>query len=108
MGMPEVIVDGEVIEADPPRKLVQTWRLVTSPEIMAEGFTKLTYEIFETKGRGHPAHGHPRRDQRPGDRTHDRGHRRGRDQRGRRLGLDPLRPQVAAGNRLQHRQLTRG
>ena len=26
MGMPEVVVDGEVIEADPPRKLVQTWR----------------------------------------------------------------------------------
>ena len=23
--MPEVILDGEVIEADPPRKLVQTW-----------------------------------------------------------------------------------
>ncbi|MFD8494330.1 SRPBCC family protein [Amycolatopsis sp. NPDC059657] len=52
MGMPEVIVDGEVIEADPPRKLVQTWRLVMSPEIMAEGFTKLTYEIFETKAAG--------------------------------------------------------
>ena len=28
MGMPEVVVDGEVIEADPPRKLVQTWRFL--------------------------------------------------------------------------------
>src|SRR3981189_1225793 len=27
MGMPEVTVDGEVIEADPPRKLVVTWRM---------------------------------------------------------------------------------
>jgi uncharacterized protein YndB with AHSA1/START domain len=24
-GMPDVMVDGEVVEADPPRKLVQTW-----------------------------------------------------------------------------------
>ena len=28
MGMPEVVVDGEVIEADPPRKLVHTWRFL--------------------------------------------------------------------------------
>ena len=26
MGTPEVVVDGEVVEADPPRRLVQTWR----------------------------------------------------------------------------------
>ena len=26
MGMPEVVVDGEVLEVDPPRQLVQTWR----------------------------------------------------------------------------------
>jgi uncharacterized protein YndB with AHSA1/START domain len=26
LGTPEVVVDGEVIEADPPRRLVQTWR----------------------------------------------------------------------------------
>jgi uncharacterized protein YndB with AHSA1/START domain len=43
MGGPDVIVDGEVIEADPPRKLVQTWRAVW----MDEGFTRLTYEISE-------------------------------------------------------------
>ena len=27
-GVPDVIVDGEVIEADPPRRLVQTWRML--------------------------------------------------------------------------------
>src|SRR3954447_12840739 len=27
LGMPEVLVDGEVVEFDPPRKLVQTWRM---------------------------------------------------------------------------------
>jgi uncharacterized protein YndB with AHSA1/START domain len=26
MDTPEVVVDGEVIEAEPPRRLVQTWR----------------------------------------------------------------------------------
>jgi uncharacterized protein YndB with AHSA1/START domain len=44
-GAPEVAVDGEVIEADPPRKLVQTWRMAMDPALAAEGFTRLTYEI---------------------------------------------------------------
>ena len=46
---PDVIVDGEVIEADPPRKLVQTWRMLMDPN-GAEGFTRLTYEIEEGRG----------------------------------------------------------
>jgi uncharacterized protein YndB with AHSA1/START domain len=37
MGMPEVVVDGEVVEADPPRRLVQTWRFLWDEEIAAEG-----------------------------------------------------------------------
>jgi uncharacterized protein YndB with AHSA1/START domain len=45
MGAGDVAVDGEVIESDPPRKLVQTWRMVMDPEAAAEGFTRLTYEI---------------------------------------------------------------
>jgi len=44
---PDVMVDGEVIEADPPRRLVQTWRMLMSPEAAAEGFTRVTYEIQE-------------------------------------------------------------
>jgi uncharacterized protein YndB with AHSA1/START domain len=47
-GAPEVVVDGEVIEADPPRKLVQTWRMLMDPALVAEGFTRLTYEIEPT------------------------------------------------------------
>jgi uncharacterized protein YndB with AHSA1/START domain len=43
-----VAVDGEVIEADPPRKLVQSWRLAMDPGLAAEGFTRLTYEIEPT------------------------------------------------------------
>ena len=44
-GAPDVIVDGEVLEADAPRRLVQTWRMAMDPSLAAEGFTRLTYEI---------------------------------------------------------------
>jgi uncharacterized protein YndB with AHSA1/START domain len=47
MGAPEVAVDGEVIEVDPPRKLVQTWRMLMDEGLAAEGFTRLTYEIAD-------------------------------------------------------------
>jgi uncharacterized protein YndB with AHSA1/START domain len=50
MGVTGVVVDGEIVEADPPRKLVQTWRLVMDAEMAAEGFTRLTYEIEEIDG----------------------------------------------------------
>lgn len=49
-GVPDVISDGEVVEADPPRKLVQTWRMLMTPELAAEGFTRLTYELEEVRG----------------------------------------------------------
>jgi uncharacterized protein YndB with AHSA1/START domain len=49
-GVPDVIVDGEVIEADPPRKLVQTWRMLMDQEMAAEGFTRLTYELETITG----------------------------------------------------------
>ena len=44
------MVDGEVIEADPPHKLVQTWRMLMDADTAAEGFTRLTYEIAEGAG----------------------------------------------------------
>ena len=50
MGAPEVAVDGEVIEATRPHKLVQTWRMLMDDSMIAEGFTRLTYEIAEGKG----------------------------------------------------------
>jgi uncharacterized protein YndB with AHSA1/START domain len=49
MGAPDIAVDGEVLEADPPRKLVHTWRMLMDPAMAAEGFTKLTYEIEPRK-----------------------------------------------------------
>jgi uncharacterized protein YndB with AHSA1/START domain len=43
--LPDVIIDGEVVEAEPPHRLVQTWRMVMDPTAAAEGFSRLTYEI---------------------------------------------------------------
>ena len=48
--VPDVAVDGEVVEVDPPRKLVLTWRMAMDPTASAEGFTTLTYEIDEVAG----------------------------------------------------------
>jgi uncharacterized protein YndB with AHSA1/START domain len=50
--VPDVVIDGEVIEADPPRRLVQTWRMLMDADLAAEGFTRLTYEIEEAGGEG--------------------------------------------------------
>ena len=47
MGMPEVVVDGEVLEADPPRKLVQTWHALWDENIAAEAPTRVTFDIEE-------------------------------------------------------------
>jgi uncharacterized protein YndB with AHSA1/START domain len=49
-GGPDVIIDGDVIECDPPRKLVQTWRPLWDPESLAEGAKRLTWEIVEGQG----------------------------------------------------------
>jgi uncharacterized protein YndB with AHSA1/START domain len=43
--LPEIGVDGEVLEVDPPRKLVQTWRMLMDPTTAAEGFSRLTWLV---------------------------------------------------------------
>jgi uncharacterized protein YndB with AHSA1/START domain len=43
-GMPDVVVSGEVVEADAPRRLVQTWQAHFSPEIEAEPVGRVTWE----------------------------------------------------------------
>jgi uncharacterized protein YndB with AHSA1/START domain len=50
MGVPPELADGQVVEADPPRRLVQTWRFLFDPEMAAEGFTRLTWDIEEDDG----------------------------------------------------------
>jgi uncharacterized protein YndB with AHSA1/START domain len=49
-GAPDVAIDGEVVEVDPPHKLVLSWRMVMDPGLAAEGFTRLTYEIEQGQG----------------------------------------------------------
>lgn len=44
-GLPDVIIDGVVEQADFPRKLVHTYRFLFSEEMKAEGFTRVTWEI---------------------------------------------------------------
>ena len=48
--LPDVIVDGEVLEVDEPRRLVLTWRMLMDPAVAAEGFTRVTYEIEPAAG----------------------------------------------------------
>jgi uncharacterized protein YndB with AHSA1/START domain len=48
-GAPEIGVDGEVLEVDPPHKLVHTFRMVMDPDMAAQGFTRVTYDIEERK-----------------------------------------------------------
>ncbi|BAL86340.1 hypothetical protein AMIS_11200 [Actinoplanes missouriensis 431] len=43
--MADTIADGEILEVDPPRRLVQTWRMLMDPTTAAEPFTTLTYDI---------------------------------------------------------------
>ena len=49
-GTPEVAIDGEVLEADPPHRLVQTWLFHFMPEQEAEGYTTITWDIHEEEG----------------------------------------------------------
>ncbi|MGZ6898107.1 MAG: SRPBCC domain-containing protein [Acidimicrobiia bacterium] len=49
-GVPEVGVDGEVTEVDPPHRLVQTWRFHFMPDQEAEGFHEVTWDIHAEHG----------------------------------------------------------
>ena len=44
-GAAEVMVEGEMLEVDAPRRLVQTWHALFDPQTSAEPPTKVTYEI---------------------------------------------------------------
>jgi uncharacterized protein YndB with AHSA1/START domain len=50
MGMPELLLDGEVIEADAPRKLVQTWHALWDEGVAGEQPTRVTWDIEEDDG----------------------------------------------------------
>ena len=41
---------GEVLETDPPKRLVLKWRNEFMPELKAEGYTRCTFDISEQSG----------------------------------------------------------
>ena len=43
--IPDVIIAGEVLEADPPNRLVTTFRMVLEPDIALEAPARITYDI---------------------------------------------------------------
>ncbi|MEO7775861.1 MAG: SRPBCC domain-containing protein [Steroidobacteraceae bacterium] len=47
-GVPDTIIDGEVVEAKAPHRLVQSYRWMFTPEQKEEGFTRVTWEIVPT------------------------------------------------------------
>ncbi len=48
--IPDVIIDGEVVEVNAPFHLKTTWRMLMDPGMAAEGFSTLTYDIVEYSG----------------------------------------------------------
>ncbi len=44
------MVDGEVLESDPPRMLKHTWRALYDPETAAEAHSRVTWEIEAQDG----------------------------------------------------------
>lgn len=52
LGITNDLVDGEVLEVDPPRRLVITWKLQMDPSLVAEPYTTVTYDIEQTQTAG--------------------------------------------------------
>ena len=46
----ETLVDGEVLESDPPRMLKHTWRALYDPETASEPHSRVTWEIEPQEG----------------------------------------------------------
>jgi uncharacterized protein YndB with AHSA1/START domain len=46
----ETLVDGEILESDPPRMLRHTWRALYDPETASEPFSRVTWEIEPQEG----------------------------------------------------------
>jgi uncharacterized protein YndB with AHSA1/START domain len=46
----DLIVEGEVLESDPPNRLSVSWRFLYEPELAAEGPSRVTWEIEPQEG----------------------------------------------------------
>ena len=59
-GSPDVAVDGEIVEIDPPRKLVQTWRMLMDESMICRGLHPPDLRDRRRQGRRLEAHPDPR------------------------------------------------
>lgn len=50
---PGPLYDGEILQIDPPRRLVQTMRALWSDDVRAVGFTRVTWEIEQVQDSCH-------------------------------------------------------
>ena len=48
-GAPGPLGEGQIVELDPPRKLVQTMRALWGEDVKAEGFSRITWEIEQVE-----------------------------------------------------------
>jgi uncharacterized protein YndB with AHSA1/START domain len=48
--VPEIAIEGEIIEIDEPRKLVLTWHMMMDEATSSDSVTRLTYELEELQG----------------------------------------------------------
>ena len=48
--LPDFIIEGEVLESDPPHKLVTTFRMLMDPQMAAERVSRITHEIKQLDG----------------------------------------------------------
>ncbi|HEY7149172.1 MAG TPA: SRPBCC family protein [Gaiellaceae bacterium] len=46
----DTVVDGEILESDPPKVLKHTWRALYDPEMGAEPHSRVTWEIEPQEG----------------------------------------------------------
>lgn len=48
--IPDVIIDGEVLEVSEPFRLKSTWRMLMDPGMAGEGLSTISYDIKEYEG----------------------------------------------------------
>ena len=100
-GLPEVIIDGEVVEVKPPHKLVQTYRWLFNDQHKAKASRALTCEDRTHRAGGfclvtvtHDTTGAPMMSAAHAGQVQRTGRRR--------MELDPQRSQVTAGDGQEH------